>query len=59
MNRYFLTIENKSGGISKREATKEEFIEAEVNVGFNSKFSGEPATAFFQNGIHGGYIKYE
>jgi hypothetical protein len=42
-----------------QEVTKEQFMEAEKNAGFHSKFEGEPVTAGFGGSGIQGKIVYE
>ncbi len=51
MTKYFLKAEWQDEG---KEVTKEQYMAAEENAGFHSKFEGEPATASFGGkGIEG------
>lgn len=45
MAKYFLTIDGKP----EREVSVDEFMSAEHNAGFHSKFEGCPATAGFSS----------
>jgi hypothetical protein len=49
MAKYFLTVD----GNPEREVTEDEFMSAEHNAGFRSKFEGCPATAGFSSSKSG------
>lgn len=56
MKKYFLKAEWQDEGT---EVTKEQYMTAERNAGFHSKFEDKPATASFSGKGGRGWIKGE